>query len=239
MLRQGKKEFKIVIKMWMVIYISYIYSKQQDTQILKFQKRGKKAEGADVTHLSCRQRAESSKHAEKTQIKALDSHICWPIDTKTLKRNLITCLVLDVKFYAAVAEEKSKMNQPIRTLGSHIYWPIGTKITNLVENLEFLLLVRFREISVQRLQRRWRKCWSLRRTDKTTDGQMKNWRRMVYCDNCSFEHRIRSGELKISTARVRKKSLTRARNIALKKRNTDKWPQNLKKMIIFVWKFLK
>ena len=40
----------------------------------------------------------------------------------------------------------SKMSQPIRALGGHICWPIGTKNTNLVEDLEYLLPVRFREI---------------------------------------------------------------------------------------------
>ena len=38
------------------------------------------------------------------------------------------------------------MSQPIRALGGHICRPIGTKNTNLVEDPEYLLPVKFREI---------------------------------------------------------------------------------------------
>ena len=51
-----------------------------------------------------------------------------------------------MKFCAAVAEEMSKMSQPIRALDGHICLPIGTKNTNLVKDLEYLLPVKFHEI---------------------------------------------------------------------------------------------
>ena len=38
------------------------------------------------------------------------------------------------------------MSEPIRALGGHICLLIGTKSTNLVEDLEYLFPVRFREI---------------------------------------------------------------------------------------------
>ena len=50
------------------------------------------------------------------------------------------------EFHSAVLEEKSKMSQPIRGQGSHLVFPIGLKNTNLVEDVEILLPVKFRWI---------------------------------------------------------------------------------------------
>ena len=50
------------------------------------------------------------------------------------------------KFRSAVSEKKSKMSQPIRHQGSHLVFLIGLKNTNLVEDIEILLPVRFRSI---------------------------------------------------------------------------------------------
>ena len=102
-----------------------------------------------------------------------------------------------MKFCAAVAEEMSKMSQPIRALGGHICWPIGTKNTNLVEDLEYLLPVKFREIlcsgcrgDVENV-----KVYDGRRTDgRRTDGRRTDGHRTVRYDNSSLE--LRSGELK-------------------------------------------
>ena len=49
-----------------------------------------------------------------------------------------------VEFRSAVSEEKSKMSHPIRSKGGHHVFPIGLKNTNLVEDVEILLLVKFR-----------------------------------------------------------------------------------------------
>ena len=49
-----------------------------------------------------------------------------------------------VEFRSAVSEEKSNMSQPIRGQGSHLVFPIGPKNTNLVEDVEILLPVKFR-----------------------------------------------------------------------------------------------
>ena len=51
-----------------------------------------------------------------------------------------------VEFRSAVSEEKSKMSQPIRGQGGHLVLPIGPKNTNLVEDVEILLPVKFRWI---------------------------------------------------------------------------------------------
>ena len=45
---------------------------------------------------------------------------------------------------SVVSEEKLKMYQPIRGQGGHLDFPIGPKNTNLVEDVEFLLPVKFR-----------------------------------------------------------------------------------------------
>ena len=50
------------------------------------------------------------------------------------------------EFRSVVSEEKSKMSQPIRGQGGHLVFPIGPKNTNLVEEVEILLPVKFRWI---------------------------------------------------------------------------------------------
>ena len=55
------------------------------------------------------------------------------------------------------SEKKSKMSQPIRGQGGHLVFPISPKNTNLVEDVEVLLPVKFCLNSVQRFQRRSRK----------------------------------------------------------------------------------
>ena len=56
------------------------------------------------------------------------------------------------KFHTVVLEKKSKMSQPIRGRGGHqaSCFLIGTKNTNLVEDVEFLLPVKFQNNFVQR-----------------------------------------------------------------------------------------
>ena len=49
-----------------------------------------------------------------------------------------------VKFHSAVSEENSKMSQLIRGQGGHLVFPIVPKNTNLVEDVEILLPVKFR-----------------------------------------------------------------------------------------------
>ena len=67
--------------------------------------------------------------------------------TQTRKRVLRSCFLSSfVEFRLAVLEEKSKMSQPIRGQGGHLIFPIGPKNTNLVEDVEILLPVKFRWI---------------------------------------------------------------------------------------------
>ena len=67
--------------------------------------------------------------------------------TQTWKRTLRSCFLSSfVEFCSAVSEEKSKMSQPIRGQGGHLVFPIGPKNTNLVEDVEILLPVKFRWI---------------------------------------------------------------------------------------------
>ena len=53
-----------------------------------------------------------------------------------------------VEFRSAVSEEKSKMSQPIRGQGGHLFFPIGPKNTNLVEDFEIFLPVKFHWIPI-------------------------------------------------------------------------------------------
>ena len=64
-----------------------------------------------------------------------------------LRMALKSCFLLSfVELHSAVSEEKSKMSQPIRGQGGHLVFPIGPKNTNLVEDVEILLPVKFRWI---------------------------------------------------------------------------------------------
>ena len=64
--------------------------------------------------------------------------------TQTWKRMLRSSFLSSfVEFHSAVSEEKSKMPQPIRGKGGHLVFPIGPKNTNLVEDVEILLPVKF------------------------------------------------------------------------------------------------
>ena len=92
--------------------------------------------------------------------------------TQTCKRTLRSCFISSfVKFRSAVSEKKFKMSQPIRGQGGHLVFQIGLKNTNLVEDVEILLPVKFRWIlfsgfrgeveNVSANQRQWRpSCFS-------------------------------------------------------------------------------
>ena len=67
--------------------------------------------------------------------------------TQTWKRTLRSCFLSNfVEFCSAVSEEKSEMSQPIRGQDGHLVFPIGPKNTNLVEDVEILLSIKFRWI---------------------------------------------------------------------------------------------
>ena len=50
-----------------------------------------------------------------------------------------------IEIRSAVSEEKFKMSQPVKVRGDHLF-SIGTKNTNLVEDVDILLPVKFRRI---------------------------------------------------------------------------------------------
>ena len=63
---------------------------------------------------------------------------------QTWKRTLRSCFLSSfVEFRSSVSEEKSKMSQPIRGKGGHLVFVIGPKKTNLVEDVEILLPLKF------------------------------------------------------------------------------------------------
>ena len=63
--------------------------------------------------------------------------------------------------------EKSKMSQPIRGQGGHLVFPIGPENTNLVEDVEIYLPVKFRQIPFGGFRGEVEKCEKL----TTTDGR--------------------------------------------------------------------
>ena len=67
-------------------------------------------------------------------IRGHDGHIGYPIRPKK------------IEFCSAIAEKKSIMSKPIRDQDGYLCFPIGPKNTNLVENVEILLPVKFRLI---------------------------------------------------------------------------------------------
>ena len=65
----------------------------------------------------------------------------------TFAVNFRSCFLSSfVEFHSALSEEKSKMSQPIRGQDDHLVFPNGPKNTNLVEDVEILLPVKFRWI---------------------------------------------------------------------------------------------
>ena len=79
----------------------------------------------------------------------------------------MTCLYsFTVSYDSAVSEKKSKISQPIRGKGGHLVFPIGPKNTNLVEDIEILLPVKFRWILFSGFREEVNKMWKL-----TTDGR--------------------------------------------------------------------
>ena len=62
---------------------------------------------------------------------------------RTLRFPFLSCFF---EFRSAESKEKSKMSQHIRGKGSHIVFWIILKNTNLVEDVEILLPVKFRSI---------------------------------------------------------------------------------------------
>ena len=103
----------------------------------------KRPKGPHIVHLSkmCNQ-------AEKSLSK---SEARWPscFSDRPEKHKLsrgrcdLTSYQVFVEFHSAVSEKKSKMTQPIWGQGGHLVFPIGPKNTNLVEEVTFLLPVKF------------------------------------------------------------------------------------------------
>ena len=61
---------------------------------------------------------------------------------------------------SVVSEKKSEMSRQIRGQGGHLVFPISPKNTNLVEDIESLLPVKFPLFSTQQFQRISPKCLS-------------------------------------------------------------------------------
>ena len=105
---------------------------------LRLRCTNKRPKGPHIVHLStmCHLFEESAK---------ADIFVYWSArKTQTQKRMLRSCFLSSfVEFRSAVLEEKSKMSQPISGQRDHLVFPIGPKNTNLVEDVEILLPVKF------------------------------------------------------------------------------------------------
>ena len=67
--------------------------------------------------------------------------------TQTWRRTLRSCFLWSfIEIRSTVSEMKSKMYQPIRGQSGYLVFPIGPKNTNLVDEDEILLPVKFRRI---------------------------------------------------------------------------------------------
>ena len=83
------------------------------------------------------------------RIRGQGGHLLFPIDPNKHKldrgRTLRSCFLSSfVESGFVVSGEKSKMSQPIRVQGGHLVFPTGPKNRNLVEDVDFLLPVKFR-----------------------------------------------------------------------------------------------
>ena len=74
-------------------------------------------------------------HAYDVMFMRCDSHF-------GMQKNYATTTF--VEFGSEISEEKSKMSLPIRGQGAHLVFLIGPKNTNLVEDVQILLPVKFR-----------------------------------------------------------------------------------------------
>ena len=86
----------------------------------------------------------------------------WTFEFRTsLGTSVFACFLSSfVEFASAVEEKKSKVSQPIRARGNHLVFPIGPKNTNLVEDVEILLPVKFRWILFSGFRGEVKKCES-------------------------------------------------------------------------------
>ena len=101
----------------------------------------KRPKGPHIVHLS------TMCHLFEKLAKA-DIYDYWSAGkTQTLKSTMRSSFLSSfIKFRSGVSEEKLKMSQPIRGKGGHLVFPIGPKNTNLVEDVEILLPIKFRWI---------------------------------------------------------------------------------------------
>ena len=72
--------------------------------------------------------------------------------TQTWQRTLRSCFLSCFVEFPWTVIEKSKMSQPIRGQGSHLIFPISPKNTNLLEDVEILLPVKFHWIRFKRFR---------------------------------------------------------------------------------------
>ena len=98
----------------------------------------------------------------------------------------------------AVSEEKSKMSQPIRGQGGHLVFPIGPKNTNLVEDVEILLPVKFR----------WIPYSGFRGEVENVSANQRPWRPSCFSD-WPEKHKLGRGRWDLASCQVSLNSLQR------------------------------
>ena len=81
-------------------------------------------------------------------------HLGWPNKHK-LGRGCWNLAVCQVSFNSVQRFQRSRkfLARPIRGRGRHLVFPIGPKNTNLVEDIEFLLHVKFYQIPISRFRK--------------------------------------------------------------------------------------
>ena len=112
-------------------------------------------EGVEFLRLSSFGKFRSAVAEKKIENVSANQRPAWEVilffrsarKTKIWQKTLSSCFLSSFSnFRSAVSEKKSKMSQSNRGRGGHQVFPISPKNTNLVEGVEFLLSVKFRQI---------------------------------------------------------------------------------------------
>ena len=96
-----------------------------------------------------------------------------------------------IEFLSAVSEEMLKMSQPIRGQGGHLVFPIGPKNTNLVEDVEILLPVKFP----------WIPFSSFRGEVENVSANQRPWRTSCFSDRPE-KHKLGRGHWDLASCYV-------------------------------------
>ena len=103
-----------------------------------------------------------------------------------------------VEFRSAISEKKWKMPQPIRGQGGHLVFPTGPKNTNLVDDVEILLPIKFR----------WVRFSGCREEVENVSANQRSWRTSCFSDRPE-KHKLGRGRWDLVSCQVSLNSVQR------------------------------